>query len=206
LGICHLPSDGGRTFLRGMKAHWQVAAVLVLAGGFLQAEEANGFEWEAPKVMMSHFSREIGMLDSEREEYAGHLAGYAGNRVAAAHASPDSLEEARRLLAMALHLSPRNRKALVLSFQLSKGVLPEPVAVDFGPSALAKLLVSRAQLLKSQGGEENLELSRMFVQMAAHMDPRNEDAVYHSEVDRLEHGEIDWTPITDPKPVAEIEP
>jgi hypothetical protein len=38
----------------------------------------------------------------------------------------------------------------------------------------------------------------MFVQLAANMDPRNEDAVYASEVHRLDHGEFDWSAITDP--------
>jgi hypothetical protein len=49
-----------------------------------------------------------------------------------------------------------------------------------------------------QGGEENQRLARFFIQLAAELDPKNEDAVYASEVQRLDHGAVDWASITDP--------
>lgn len=163
----------------------------------LGAGQSADFGWTPPKPGAGMFTEQLGMLDREREEYADSLASYASNRVAAAKASPPVLKEARRLLALALHLSPRNRKALVLSFQLSRGVLPEALPGDYRPEVLAGLLHTRGQVLKQQGGEQNLLLARIFAELAAEMDPKNDDAVYASELQRLDHGPVDWSRLTD---------
>jgi hypothetical protein len=183
---------------------WQ-AIVLSLCLPLCGAEEAAKFEWTPPKTGAGVFTEALGMLDREREEYADNLAGYASNRVAAAKASVASLAEARRLVALALHLSPRNRKALVLNFQLSRGVLPEAVPGDYRPQVFASLLFTRGQLLKQQGGAENGLLARVFTELAAEMDPKNDDAVYASELQRLDQGAVDWAALTDVK-AAEAPP
>jgi hypothetical protein len=51
-------------------------------------------------------------------------------------------------------------------------------------------------LLQQQEGE-NRNLARYLIQLAAEIDPRNEDAVYASELIRLDTGMVDWTPLTD---------
>jgi hypothetical protein len=181
--------------------HWQ-AIVLSLCWPLFAAEDAAKFEWTPPKTGAGLFSDQLGMLDREREEYADNLAGYASNRVAASSASVASLAEARRLVALALHLAPRNRKALVLSFQLSRGVLPEAAPGDYRPDVLAGLLFTRGQLLKQQGGGENQLLARIFTELSAEMDPKNDDAVYASELQRLDQGPVDWATLTDAKPAA----
>lgn len=178
---------------------WQ-AIVLSLCLPVCGADPQAKFEWHPPKTGAGLFTEALGMLDREREEYANNLAGYASNRVAAAKASVVSLAEARRMVALALHLSARNRKALVLSFQLSRGVLPEPVPGDYQPDVLAGLLFTRGQLLKQQGGGENGLLARIFTELAAEMDPKNDDAVYASELQRLDQGAVDWPALTDVKP------
>lgn len=182
-----------------MKGIRQAAVIISLGMASASvADEPKAFKWDAPKVAQSMFTPDLGMLDSEREEYATNLAQHAANRVAAGKASPASLAEARRMLGLALHLSPRNKKALVTGFQLANGVLPEAVEGGYSPQAFARLLYSRGQLLEKQGGDQNGKLARMFIQLAATLDPRNEDAVYASEVHRLDHGEIDWSAMTDP--------
>ena len=183
---------------------WQ-AIVLSLCLPVLAAEEKDKakFDWNPPKTGAGVFTDALGMLDREREEYADNLAGYASNQVAAAKASVASLAEARRMVALALHLSPRNRKALVLSFQLSRGVLPEAVPGDYRPEVLAGLLHARGQTLKQQGGGENALLARIFIELAAEMDPKNDDAVYASELQRLDHGSVDWPALTDVKPAQD---
>lgn len=182
-----------------MKGIWQAATVWWLGVAFAIAGEApKAFAWDPIKIPQSMFTRELGMLDSEREEYATTLAQLSANRVNAEKASPASLAEARRMLSLALHLSPRNKKALVTGFQLAKGVLPEAAEGGYSPQAFARLLYSRGQLLEKQGGVENGKLARMFIQLAATLDPRNEDAVYASEVHRLDHGEIDWSALASP--------
>jgi hypothetical protein len=37
------------------------------------------------------------------------------------------------------------------------------------------------------------------------MDPKNDDAVYASELQRIDHGAVDWAALTDVKPAAEPE-
>lgn len=175
-----------------------MAAVVGAVVPVCRAEEApKPFNWPPPKTAPAGFSQELGLLDAEREEYATNLANHAANTVNAAKASPASLEEARRALGLALQLSPRNRRALVVSFQLSRGVLPEAVAGDYSPRVFARLILTRGRLLQKQGGTENLQVARFFTQLAAEIDPRNEDAVYASEVQRLDQGKLDWTPVTD---------
>lgn len=185
-----------------MKVLWQ-AVVLILCGAPLAAQEGAKFQWTPPKTGAGLFSDRLGMLEREREEYADSLASYASGRVAAASASAASLAEARRLVALALHLAPRNRKALVLSFQLSRGVLPDPAPGDYRPDVLAGLLFTRGQLLRQQGGEENLLLARIFTELSAEMNPKNDDAVYASELQRLDHGPVDWRALTDATAAAE---
>ena len=144
------------------------------------------------------FTPEVGMLDSERDEYATNLAALAANDVVASKASPQSLTDARKMLALAFHLSPRNKRAVVVNFQFAKGIFPEVIQTTYSQQSLARLLLSRGQLLEKQGGEENSRLARLFVAMAAGMDPKNEDAVYASELHRLDHGPVDWNAIEAP--------
>ncbi|RYD25885.1 MAG: hypothetical protein EOP87_23645, partial [Verrucomicrobiaceae bacterium] len=113
------------------------------------------FAWQAIRVEGRSFSPELAMMNAERDEYATSLANLAVNRVVEAEASPAALEQARKFLALALHLSPRNKRAVIVNFQLSQGAVPEKVRLDFGPEAMAKLVFARAGLLVKQGGEEN---------------------------------------------------
>lgn len=164
----------------------------------VRAEETpKSFKWDPPKVAESAFTADLGMLDTEREEYATNLAGLAVNRVVTAKASVEATSDARRMIALALHLSPRNKRALVANFQLSKGVMPDVSPTDYSPQVFARLLLARGQLLDKQGGDENRHVARLFVQLSAALDPKNEDAVYASEVQRLDHGAVDWSEITD---------
>lgn len=181
-----------------MRGIWQAAAILAVMTAQTTADESpQSFPWDAPEVAASVFSRELGLLDSEREEYATNLATLASNHLATAKASPASLADARRMLGLALHLSPRNKRAVVVNFQLSKGVLPEIVEGNYSPTVFARLILTRGQLLAKQGGDDNHKLARYLIQLAAELDPKNEDAVYASEVQRLDHGAVDWSAITD---------
>jgi hypothetical protein len=59
------------------------------------------------------------------------------------------------------------------------------------------LLLTRGQLLLKQANEQDQLLGRCFVEVAAEMDPRNEDAVYASELLRLDNKKISWQLLTD---------
>jgi len=186
---------------------WQaVVILLILTVSFGRAEEKKAFTWNPPKIGSGLFTNDLGMLDREREEYATNLANFAATAIATGKASVASLEEGRRLLALALHISPRNRRALIINFQLGKGILPEPVQGDYSRDVFARLLLTRGQLLEKQGGAQNLLLARTFIELAAEMDPKNEDAVYAGEVQKLDHGRVDWKGYTDVPDQPAIEP
>jgi len=174
----------------------------------LGAEEGGkAFSWTAPRIVTSLYTQDLGMLDSEREDYASNLAIHAANQIATSKASIASLEEAYRIVSLALQLSPRNKRAVVLNFQLTKGILPEITAGNYSPQVLARLVLTRGQLLAKQAGSENSHLARYFIQIAAEMDPKNEDAVYASELQRLDHGALNWASITSsPETKPEAEP
>ena len=163
----------------------------------LSAQTSPPFTWEGPVVTKTLFTQDLGMLDSEREEYATNLSILATNQIVKAKGSPQSLVDARRLLGLALHLSPRNKRALVTNYQLTKGMLPEVIEGNYSPQVFARLLLSRGQLLEKQGGDENKRLARYFIHLAANLDPKNEDAVYICEIQRLDRGEVDWSTVTD---------
>lgn len=166
---------------------------IVLAAGAWAAAEGEAIAWTPLKVQVSAFSPELGMLDAERDEYATNLANIAvSGFVHAGGKDKAAMERAQRLLALALNLSPRNRRAVVVNYQLGQGTLPAEVKGDYSAPSLARLLLTRGQLLAKTERQENRLLARMFFQLAAELDPKNEDAVYASEVDRLDHGNLDW--------------
>jgi hypothetical protein len=53
-----------------------------------------------------------------------------------------------------------------------------------------------------QSSEEDVLLGRCFVEVAAEMDARNEDAVYAAELLRLDNNKVAWDKLTDVKPVS----
>ena len=175
---------------------WQVVIGAIFFFSLAIAEEKK-IDYKAPVVGGGIFSEKLGMMDKEREEYAVNIANYAGNRIVEAKASPESLTQARRLLALSLHLSSRNRKAVVMNYQLEKGILPQKVDGDYSSEVLARLLLTRGQLLIKQPAEEDVLLGRCFIEVAAEMDARNDDAVYASELLRMDNKKINWSIFTD---------
>lgn len=204
IGICHLQACRVFPFLTPVKAIWQATTCIILGMASVRGEEPKpNFNWQPLRIQNSLFTRDLAMLDTEREEYATNLASVAVQGIVTDKASPQSLSEARRLLALALHLSPRNKRAIVVNFQLSKGMLPEVIDRDYTPQVFARLLLTRGQLLAKEEAAQNQELARIFIHLSAVLDPKNEDAIYASEVDRLDHGTPDWSRITDPAAKAD---
>lgn len=175
---------------------WQVVIGAIFFCPLVMAEEKK-IDYKAPVVGAGIFTDKLGMMDKEREEYAINIANYAGNKIVEAKASPESLAQARRLLALSLHLSSRNRKAVVMNYQLEKGILPQKVEGDYSSEVLARLLLTRGQLLIKQPAEEDVLLGRCFIEVAAEMDAHNDDAVYASELLRMDNKKINWSMFTD---------
>ena len=175
---------------------WQVVIGAFFFCPLVMAEEKK-IDYKAPVVGAGIFTDKLGMMDKEREEYAINIANYSGNKIVEAKASPESLAQARRLLALSLHLSSRNRKAVVMNYQLEKGILPQKVEGDYSSEVLARLLLTRGQLLIKQPAEEDVLLGRCFIEVAAEMDAHNDDAVYASELLRMDNKKINWSMFTD---------
>lgn len=175
------------------------------------ADEAHYVEPVIQKVVLDE---DFGMLDRERDEYATNLSIYIGNYLAAKE-KPVQLDYdlTRKVISLALHLSARNKRTMVLNYQLRKGLPPQKLETEYDSSVLARLLLTRAELLFKQKGEENRYIARCFVELAATLDPRNEDAVYAYEIQRIDYGALNWKPLTDavrdekvPEKIEEKEP
>ena len=164
-----------------------------------QSEKA-GFSatYQAPVVEKALFGDEV-MLAPERKTYATNLATYVANLVSSSEGSKETLVTARRILALSLHLERRNKQAMVVNFQLQRGVMPQVKPGDYNPRTFSRLLMARSKLLRKGGeaGEKETLLARYFIDTAAHIDPRNEDAVFECENQRIDLGELDWTILTD---------
>jgi len=156
-------------------------------------------KYEKPTVNQRLFGEDLSMVGNERDEYATNLAAYAVKVVTAKKADQKSLDLAREVLGLGLHLSPRNKKCIVVNAQLARGVLPDQVAADYEPEVFARLLLARGQLLEKHENEINSLLARYFITLAATIDPRNEDAIYESELRRIDHGDLSWKLLTNAK-------
>ena len=58
--------------------------------------------------------------------------------------------------------------------------------------------MARAKLLLKggEGTKKEKLLARYFIDVAAHIDPRNEDAVFECETQRIDFGDLDWGLLT----------
>jgi hypothetical protein len=158
--------------------------MLALMGGLEAQEAVPAFEFKTPIVRESVFKEGLGLLDRERDEYAGAMAAFATNYVVAEKADQASLNFASKALALALHLSSRNKRAMVTKFQLGKGILPKLVESEYSPKTLAALFVMRAETL-------------FEIDLAVTIDPHNEDAIYAFELQKIDYGELKWEQFTD---------
>lgn len=171
-------------------------SLLLLATSPAQEAEAVAapkIPYQKVQITKSLFA-DFSMLVQERDEYATNLTRLA---LTAIHEDPESeaaVSEARRLLALALHLSIRNRSAVVANHQLSRGILPEEIKADYSTQVFARLLLTRGKILKKQEAASDKFVGECFVEISAALDPRNEDAVYEFELQKLDGRQVDWAP------------
>ena len=173
--------------------------VLGCAGVASGAQSELKGRYTEPRINLRMFGEDLSMVNNERDEYATNLAAYAVKVILESSGDQESLDGARRLLGLALHLAPRNNKCVVINAQLKRGILPKKVIADYDFHVFARLLLTRGQLLERQKAGVNRQLARYFIELSASIDPRNEDAVYEAEIRRIDHGNIDWGQITDAK-------
>ena len=156
-----------------------------------EKEEAQ-IPYEMLEIKKSIFG-DFSMLMQERDEYATTICRFALEDAHEAPQEEGTMLEVRKLIGLALHLSPRNRTAVVANHQLGRNLLPEKKEADYSRSVFARLLLTRGRLLKKQENEGDQLVGRCFVALAASLDPRNEDAIYEYEIQRLEEKAVDWS-------------
>jgi hypothetical protein len=175
-----------------------IAAACCLGGSLMcGANSAFGSEasYQLAEIRHSTFGENLGLMRIEREDMADQLAGHVINVLAPGVVAGDGGEItlAERLLGLALHLDPRNRKAVVTNFQLRRGIQPDQVATDYQRDTLSELFLKRAELLHRQQGADNAYLAAVLLFAAVELNPKNTEAVFAYEMQRRDSGEIDWS-------------
>lgn len=188
--------------------HWFVVVLgfLISSSALVAAPSELKGKYQKPVIDKSLFAQGLAMLGTERDDYATNLAAYAVRIIRDSNGSQESLDLARRLLGLGLHLSPRNKKSVIANAQLARGVMPGLVAGDYEPDVFARLLLARGQLLEKGKGDKNLFVARYLIDLAAIIDPRNEDAIYESEIRRIDQGSVSWAKLTGEKVVKPDQP
>lgn len=170
----------------------------MLGEAYAAPSELKG-NYSEPKINKRLFGDDLAMVNNERDEYATNLAAYAVKIIQDSQGDQNALDTARQVLGLALHLSPRNKKCVVINAQLKRGLMPGKVIADYDPDVFARLLLTRGQLLEKHDAEINTLLARYLIALSSTIDPRNEDAVYEAELRRIDYGEVRWEKLTDAK-------
>jgi len=149
--------------------------------------------YRAPDVEPALFtSEDIALSKPEREKIATNLAAFVANTIAP-DANVRQLTNARRILGLALHMSPRNRVAVVTNFQFSRGHAPKKVTADYGAGTLAEILQTHARSLLAAKTEADVLLAGYLLAAAVEIDIANETAVYELELYKKDQGALDWS-------------
>ena len=165
--------------------------------------EVDSISFESLVIKESIFG-DFSMLSKERDDYATNITQLALIDAKANPADEKTMESVRRFLALSLHLSPRNRLSVVANHQLGKGIMPDSKDPEYSRSVFARLLLTRGELLKQQADEADNVVGYFFISLAAVLDPKNEDAVYASEIQKIEGKEPQWSfLLADQEPLTE---
>lgn len=160
-------------------------------------------KYTEPEVKEARFDKgTVNLLKVDRDKLASSVAAYV---VSSTKESPDAiaLDTARRLLGFALHLSPRNRDAVIANFQFKKGLPRRKIQPEYSPVTLAEVLQSRATFLIKNGGDLNVSLAGYMLSVAVQVDSTNETAIYELEMYRKDIGAIDWSSLVGDGPKLE---
>ncbi len=149
-------------------------------------------KYRVVQVGESKFKAGLEMLGREQNNYASSLTAYALNQLVEKKGNQESTDLARKYIGLALHLSPKNRDAVVANIQLSKGIFPKKRKKPYNSATLSSLLFARAKHLKDSEGVANVLLARAFMSLSAELNPKNEDAVYEAAMLEQDHGKLDW--------------
>jgi len=124
------------------------------------------------------------LLEVECERIAAFLARHAAEKYTngVLHGEREAMSEGRLMLTLSLHLAPFNAAAVHCSDCWVEGKTPSLPAPGEDTHAFSSFLLTAAQRQSGGPGTARETLSRVLTRLAADLDPKNEDAVYASEV------------------------
>ncbi|MBK1792044.1 hypothetical protein [Persicirhabdus sediminis] len=180
---------------------WLAIACLLLMPLFAEPAAPAGLigKYTEPQIDKTLLLNTLSMQDKERDDYATNLAAFAAQQVIDHQGDPKSLDLARRVLGLSLHLSFRNRAALICNRQLEQGLMPDPIRTTFSPPVLSNILLERGLMLRELKGAMDPLVGRYFVALAAEINPRNQDALFENEILTLDEGETNWAKVASKK-------
>lgn len=162
-----------------------------VSAGFCGAGQLR-VDYRAPEIGDAMFDRGVSMLGREQDEYATRLVANAVLLVRVGKGDGASLRRAERLMAVALHLSPKNKAAADVGKSLAAGKIPEQVRGDYYGKVFARLMMMRGQLLLDGGTDRDQILGRCFLSLAMEFDPGNKVLRQRSADAEDEYGMLNW--------------
>lgn len=138
-----------------------------------------------PKVPVPLFTpAKTALLEVECERIALFLARQAAEKYTAAvlRGEREAMSEGRLMLTISLHLMPLNASAVHCSDCWAEGKSPSLPPPGEDMRAFSSFLLMAAQRQGGEAGSARETLGRVLNRLAADYDPKNEDAVYASEM------------------------
>jgi len=154
----------------------------------------NDFMFYEKIVVKKAIFSDVAMTDLEKNLYAEYIAEYVADVLLSEGTTKEKILTARKCLLVAMHLSPKNKKAVQLNEGLIEETIPKQVS-EFSAEALTTLLIHRARLLKKEKGENNRELAFAFMEISSEMTPHHDLLAIDSDSEGEEGEELNWRDI-----------
>jgi hypothetical protein len=166
--------------------------IMLAAAGLAGAQEAPSVElapanraFLRPKVPVPLFTHhKTALLEVECERIAAFLARHAAEKYTAAvlRGEKEATSQGRLLLTISLHLAPLNAAAVHCCDRWTEGKAPTLPSPGEELQTFSTFLLLAAQRQGGEPGSAREALARVLTRLAADFDPRNEDAIFASEV------------------------
>lgn len=173
--------------------------LLLAASAIAQAPpgigEGERVRYRAASIEESLFTADkVGMLELECKDIAESLAGVAMERFEKRRHEWTKKEAvlAEKIVVLARHLDPRCKIATEMDKAFASGAAVESRWEKKRVVVLVETLVLRAKLLRATGKADDVRLAACFLDVAAEIDPKNENAIYAFEIFRRDVGSVNW--------------
>lgn len=173
--------------------------VMAMSGLISGEVSASSERYEEVQVESPVFLRGLSMFGREQDEYATNLTAHALIQLQQRGGDVKSWAIARKMIALALNLSPRNDHASAANKKLAQGQWPKRVNPDNESKVFARLLLTRSKILSESGAAKDGMLARYFLELSVVLDPEDGEATRLHNEDVRNNGVLDWALITGDK-------